>query len=597
MDSSKPTTLLRTPTPRQPALTFADANPRALRKWLDELPKANLGETARLLYQASQEINDLICPADTRLTMLESLRVEVAYVCGQLERHFLNRSVVLDERARKVANLCQALQHHLANGYKLLANQLETSKDKDASRMLGLACSRAMACLGQLHLRACQLYCPVPEGLWQDLHQLLLLGATRKLETLPVNDPLLDGLEPSLLQRYLSICLLACARPNQMRQSGMERTYMALLDWSRHVRLRQQGAEQCLFLVLPRLDAPPRYRALWRELPQTLRLGIDPSELADALREYQLLAEDKQASFRLHVPRELGPDVLQHLQQAWGAVAERSFQRKPVQQKQLELCIGMSAVHFYLGQQRGFDDILQHKVKSASFETVKDVDVWAGAFDAAPDDDWKPGFGERIEYQPKAGSSAFNQVEECPHQQPSHTLDVINQSPGGYGLQWCDDVPDQLQAGELLAANQPGQDNWNLAAVRWIRQVRGGATQMGIEMLAPKAQACGAQLLRKTEQSSQFLRALLIAPIQAISRPATLITPRLPFQEGHKVLIRREGEEYRIQLGRRLTASGSFNQFEYRRLDQPDINSQEPAGKEKSGKGAGNDFDSLWNTL
>lgn len=595
MESTKPATLLRTPTPRHPALTFADATPRALRRWLDQLPKANLGETARLLFQALQEVNELICPPQTRLDLQELLRVEVDYVCTQLERHFLNRNVVLDERARKVANLCQALQHHLANGYKLLADQAAKNSGSDADRLLAIACNRAIACLGELHLRACQLYCPVPEGLWLDVHQLFILGATRKLDTLPVADPLLDELKPSLTQRYLSICLLACARPNQMRQSGMERIYHALLDWSRLARLSRQDAEQCLLLILPRLDAPPRYRALWRELPQTLRLGLDPSALADALREYLLLNDEQRASFRLNVPAQLGDDLLQHLQSAWGAVAERSFQRKPVQGQQLELCIGMSAVHYYLGHERSFDDILQHSQSCADFQTVNEVDVWASAFDAAPDEAWKPGQSDQIEYQPKAGTSSFTAEPSAP-EQPSYTLTIINQSPGGYGLQWHGEVPDQLQAGELIAAKQPLQEAWNMAVVRWIRQVRGGATQMGIEMLAPHAKPCGAQLLRKTEQHSQFLRALMIPEVRAISRPATLITPRLPFQEGHKVLVRREGEEFRIQLGKRLTASGSFNQFEYRRLDLASGTPPSNSNLQGSGIGAG-DFDSLWNTL
>ena len=45
------------------------------------------------------------------------------------------------------------------------------------------------------------------------------------------------------------------------------------------------------------------------------------------------------------------------------------------------------------------------------------------------------------------------------------------------------------------------QDNpsqgWSVAIVRWIRQVRGGGTQMGIELIAPHARPCGLQLLRK----------------------------------------------------------------------------------------------------
>jgi hypothetical protein len=59
------------------------------------------------------------------------------------------------------------------------------------------------------------------------------------------------------------------------------------------------------------------------------------------------------------------------------------------------------------------------------------------------------------------------------------------------------------------------KQGWSVAVVRWIRQVRGGGTQMGIELIAPHAQACGLQLVRKAEQNSQYLRALLLPEISA----------------------------------------------------------------------------------
>ena len=138
------------------------------------------------------------------------------------------------------------------------------------------------------------------------------------------------------------------------------------------------------------------------------------------------------------------------------------------------------------------------------------------------------------------------------------------------------DVPSQLQAGELLGIQSLPQQGWSIAVVRWIRQVRGGGTQMGIELIAPHAQACGLQLVRKAEQSSQYLRALLLPEISAISRPASLITARLPFQEGNKVSINLNGSEHRAVLSRRQTSTGSFNQFEYRGVGQIDSEHGKP---------------------
>ena len=147
-------------------------------------------------------------------------------------------------------------------------------------------------------------------------------------------------------------------------------------------------------------------------------------------------------------------------------------------------------------------------------------------------------------------------------------MQLVDHSPGGYCLAWEGEVPGQLQTGELLGLREGSSQSWSIAVVRWIRQVRGGSTQMGVELIAPQAQPCGLRLLRKDDQGSEYLRALLLPEIGAISQPAMLIAPRLPFQEGHKVLIKREGEEQRAVLNRRRTGTGNYNQFEYRSLGQ-----------------------------
>jgi len=106
------------------------------------------------------------------------------------------------------------------------------------------------------------------------------------------------------------------------------------------------------------------------------------------------------------------------------------------------------------------------------------------------------------------------------------------------------------------------------------------------------------RLLRKDDQGSEYLRALLLPEIGAISQPAMLIAPRLPFQEGHKVLIKREGEEQRAVLNRRRTGTGNYNQFEYRSLGQVAPERETPVtGWKTHTAGGDEDFDSLWKSL
>jgi hypothetical protein len=82
----------------------------------------------------------------------------------------------------------------------------------------------------------------------------------------------------------------------------------------------------------------------------------------------------------------------------------------------------------------------------------------------------------------------------------------------------------------------------------------------------------------------------LLPEISAIDLPATLLAPRLPFQEGNKVLINTNGQERRAGLDRRVASTNSFNQFAYRSLEAS-------RNDNAAGSGVEEEFDSLWKSL
>ncbi|WP_372873584.1 molecular chaperone [Pseudomonas sp.] len=605
MDKQTSHLLLRVPTPHKPGLSFCDANPRDLKRWIANLPKANIGETARQLYQALVELNQLRSTADNRLQLLELLRPEVYFVCKHLERHFLNQAIVLDERPRKVANLCQALQNHLAIGYKLIIASLAPQDNGERNPLLSVALQRATHSLCGPLVRASQLYCPVPEGLWLELHQIYQIARERRLHKLAIRDPLARHTQSmSTEQSYVVALLLGCARCNQMRQNGIARLAEVLEPWSALVSLQAGNAPSSLFALAPQVDGPPRYTSLFQEKELANALGIDPHLLVDAIQEYLSLPAENASRSRLLVPEGFSTDMLQHLSAAWGDVSERTFNRTHGQGS-LTLCIGMSALHFFLANERPFNEILQQpsETKTAVFDSDADVsveDVWAKAFDTQKSTSWDSKLPfEEIEYS-KSANQGSQTASAGAESYPTFALPIVNHSPGGYCLSWPKEVPSQLQAGELLGVQDSPEQGWSVAVVRWIRQVRGGGTQMGIELIAPHAQACGLQLLRRTkaEHNSQYLRTLLLPEISAISRPATLITPRLPFQEGNKVVINFNGTERRALLSRRQASTGSFNQFEYRDIEQKPGEPGKPVTARASQDASGEeDFDSLWKSL
>ncbi|WP_268799295.1 molecular chaperone [Pseudomonas huanghezhanensis] len=587
--------LLRAPVPTQSSLSFCDATPKDLKRWISSLPKANLGEMARQLYQGLGELNQLLTPSENRLQLLELLRPEVYFVCKHLERHFLNQSVVLEERPRKVANLCQALQNHLAIGYKQIIARVAPKLTKDRTTLLTTALQRALHCLNGPLIRANQLYCPVQEGLWLELHQIYQIARQNNLQSVAVNDSLaIQTRTLSVEQTYVIALLMGSSRCNQMRQHNIGRLAEVLDAWSSLVKLQSPAEDSSLFALAPTVDAPPRYKSLFtpEQLPNLL--GINPMALSAAIQRYLDTPADQRSQSYLAVPAGFSLDLLHHLAAAWGDVSERAFQRTPGQGT-LTLCVGMSALHYFISGQKSFNDVLQLPIvsKPANFSlqplSADKSNVWGQTRDVDRSGTANTMLPfEEIQYQqPDDGnSSAFDNQQSF----PTYSLNIVNHSPGGYCLAWPKEVPDQLQAGEMVGIHDHGQ-GWSIAAVRWVRQVRGGGTQMGIELIAPFAQACGMQLLR-AEQNSQYLRALLLPEVRAIDVPPTVMAPRLPFEEGSKVMINTSGQERRAGLSNRRSTTGSYNQFEYQIQEGPKKVDTPGNGPEPE-----QEFDSLWGVL
>lgn len=584
MSESRPQPSLRAPIPTQSRLSFCEASPRDLKRWIAGLPKANIGETARQLYQGLGELNQLLTPSDNRLQLLELMRPEVYFVCQHLERHFLHQAIMLDERSRKISNLCQALQSHLTIGYKQIVLRIASKYSKDRAALVSQALQRAAHALkGQL-VRATQLYSSPPEQLWFELHQLYRIAGQLQLQQRRVRDDLASLTnELSLEQTYLAALLLGSARCNQLRQNQIARLAEVLDTWSGLLKLHPGSADDGLFAISAELDAGPRYRNMFRSEQKAGLLGFNPQPLVNVI-EAHLLRKD--TSTQLPVPSGMSFDTLQHLHATWGQAAERSFQRT-VGQGHLTVCVGMSALHFYLGGERSFSEMLKHPgAGAANFSSAVaqgEKDSWSQAFDAAPQskaDEFLP--YEEIQYDQLIEDE--NSTHTTPHY-PTYALPVINHSPGGYCLGWPTEVPAELQAGEMVGIQDSASQGWSIAVIRWIRQVRGAGTQMGIELVAPHAQPCGLQLVRSRDDHSHYLRGLLLPEISAIDLPATLLAPRLPFQEGNKVLINTLGEEHRAGLDRRVASTHSFNQFAYRSLE-----AAQNGGSEE-------DFDSLWKSL
>lgn len=589
---------LHIPSPTLQKLSFCRANVDGITKWAKKLPMANTGEAARQLYQAIRELNQLEADPQLRFMLLEVIRPYIYSIGALLARHFLQTSISLNERQLKIANLSQSLQSHLATGYKLVvANTLSTmSANAKPSKVTAVSIHRAITDTTYTILRAFQLYCQPPERAWSEINQLYLLAEMHKLDAVAISDTQNSYLSTSDIETaFIRAHLLGTCKPNNLRQQDLTQLYNATELWASKASITDCDDESALFIINLHRDSVAQYRQHLREEQKPLFRSLYTEQLVNELKAYAANPQAKGHS--ITVPGKLSDNLLTHAIQAWGIHWQRSFRRMPTVGT-LRLCIGLSATHYYIAGKKDFEkQQIALRPKTAESTLIADTgrkstdDIWASAFDAG---------GSAIPENISIDTIEFinkHQKEEAEEDNtikyPAHEVTLTNTSPGGYCLTWTGDIPASIQAGEIIGIQESGVRHWAIGVIRWIRHLGSSGIQLGIELLAPKAEAGAAQLLQKTGKNSDYMRSLLLPGIKAIAQPATLILPRMPFRTGNKIDLLHNEASGRHQLTKRLISTNSFSQFQFR---SNGVQATAPA-LESDHQLSDDDFDSLWNKL
>jgi len=592
---------LRVPEQKTASLSFCDTTPKAFRVWTDQLPMANIGEVSRQLYHAIIELNHLFLAPQPRMQFLEVIREKIHFVCNELSRHYLGLAVALPEKQRKIANLSQALQLHLAGGYKLCVLEfIDNGGLEKNRRQIANATHRAIYELAATILRSHQLYCPSPARSWLECHRLFRFAYRNKLSVMQVEDDTLQHRRTSsVADSYKRILLLGCARPNQLRQSELLQVYELFESWTDHTRCGPDIGDDSLFVVNMETDNPPFYRSLLDRNPGDDSFGFDTRELSSMLSDtLHARREHKETDHELTVPAKVSDTLLTHLSQALGILAKRNFNRI-ASQGSLEVCVGLTAAHYFIAGEKTFTEFVNGNDSSHQDEenpfiraSRQKQDAWSGAHDAEPGDDRLLSADTPINFRGRYGNAQGPGIDK--NRPKSHHSFLINTSPGGYCVAWESNVPPSLQAGEVLGVREQKSHPWSVAVVRWIRQIKNHGTQVGIELLAPSASPCGVRLIQKVGNSSEYLRGLLLPEISVVNQSATLITPRLPFQSGSRISLLHDGREDQGQLSRKVSSTGSISQFELKLQNASALATGTPVASSRASE---DEFDSLWPSL
>ncbi|HQU15548.1 MAG: hypothetical protein B7Z66_00690 [Chromatiales bacterium 21-64-14] len=591
-----PLTVLRVPDRTPPASGAFDLRPRQVAEWIQALPLASVGETARRVFHALQDINRLEARPTERFGALEQFREPLRFADDALSRHYAHQSHPLSPKQRKIAELCRALQLEMATGYKIVTLDSAGTPNPDP-QLLATAVQRALRYLTGVLLRSYRAYTPAPIGVWREIHALHELAEVHGVQGTSVPDSEYHAVSTGTPRdAYQRVLLLAAACPYRLRQGEHARLDTLLEGWAGSARLGAVGSARAAggsgFVVDPDADQPPTYlRAVPAGDLDTCR-ALDTRALVTQLQHEMERLQEQPAQPARRDPLDLG--MLRRLAPVWGLISKRSFTRT-TQASDAPVIIGLHAVHHGLCKTGGHD--VTGAVPRCGLAPGAIVDTRARfTSKVLPDrvgetpDVWDMVY-ERVD--PKRGSAAVTVMLTPSPDELERTTPVWrmkNLSAGGCCLLWGHG-PSQVLVGELVAVGHqsPGCAlRWNVGVIRWMLAQGPDGLEIGIQLLSPGAQAGALRVTAHPRTAQPHHRALYLPGIQPVRQPPSLITaPGVHAIEDTLTLVTATGEA-RIRLTGLLEDTGLFAQF----LFDP-----EETGVPRDRTGSDTDFESLWPIL
>ncbi|AQA17485.1 hypothetical protein BST95_03770 [Halioglobus japonicus] len=586
-------------------LSVFAAREESAHQWAAQLPVANPEVVANRLASALEQLCRCRLQPELRFSLLEALQSNLQIACTSLSRRFLNQPLVMPEEPRRVAALIDRLYALSISAYNCTAVEALQQRDSvrgiNPARLVCEALLRALQYCGRKRLLEFQLHKPMEPHGWLTMHQLYALGERQELAEIALPGP--GDTQISIRQCYLVAMLTGCCKPNQLRQADLAIVHQALLQWSDLVEI---GGEDGLFLVDLDHDQPPLYASLFRDtIPATAR-KVNTAPLVAHMKNLQ--ASSQRSGVTLDDGTNLTQGLISHMIDALGSVSVRNFVRKPAKGP-LAVSIGLSAAHYHAAGDRSFpeavygSEYLNHPTErreTTPFGEQSGSDVWSRAnpetdFERQHSDSEAEAYLDHQVQLDARSAAAILSGDDDPQLERNYPLYMpmmVNASPGGYCLDWQEELPAELKVGDLVSAQEGQHDQWVLAVIRWISQLENKRTLMGIELLSPQVKAYGAVTRSKTGEETEPQRALLLPEINLVGQPQTLITPRTSFRENQKITLQRPGEELHLQLNRQLAATGSFSQFDFRYVRMlGDVIADDTSGLVDSA------YDSVWSNI
>lgn len=595
---------LRLAVPAQDLVTYnkdLDLKPKALEKWLETIPLANVEESGQQVLAMLRNYNRCQLEPAVRFQVMTLLRPVIAQLAATLENRYLAGVVSHGAQESQRNHIIQSDTKHLfkeaAYGYKIIINDtVGIGKNYTlAPKVLINSIFEAMMYLSRFVLSAYLSYVPEPQGVWGELNRLYnfaeQMGVHKQYAAHQNGQE--DG--DTIDHMYKRIALLALGNPYQLMPGEAQTVFNCLDRWVTNCNVEHAVNDTpfkgTLYVDLAH-EEPPRFMV--SEMTNASDSGrifeIEGllSEITTLVRNVSKQSCFEQQATTIALKERIQRDMLLRLQQVWGGRLDRKNARYS-QQLQILLTAGLNDSHHFISAEAPFEPEWD-EVKYYRPDTIKPrstfslvpleyepwktddvetklqtgvVQVRTSQFDIALNI-WEKIYATKIKVRTSIDAIGIDYTAQIWQQ--------TNESFGGIGLLRAQGMGAPVRVGDIVAFKQGifGDEEWSIGTVRWQRANQREALEVGIMTIAQSTQPIAVRAIGGVGKGGEYFRALLITG--ADDRPDTnsIIVPANIFDSGTRLVANQKTKLFYVRLLRVIETTSFFTQFEYKIIPLPD---------------------------
>lgn len=564
--------------------------PKEMEEWIAKLPVASITKTAKLLYKVIKKLNRIKIDPNTRLALTTPLAKAIDQNVRAAERHYIDAVLPLSIKLKHLAFIRIQLAEELSFTYKLMVQDLAQNLSGVLERkLLPFAIFHAIHRLSELIYTKALIYQLPPDLIGNELYTLFEFAETNKFIATDFSaalGPNGEEIECTIKDLYLRALIFTTATPIRLRQREICAVYLGLIKWAKVIRMRHITEfipKPTCFILQTHGNYFPQHSTLVPRQLQAPAIELDTDFLIHVLQDlHDTMPTEIYGIVRGDQRDALTKSTIRRLIQVWGFASQRQFTRTHLN-FELPLAIGLNAIYKLLTGQDSLQTEptlleLEQPVETgetpnlgrdSDFAALDIVDTERNSgLTLVEDDNFNDSnlriselddFSINLSIEPPKTSMATSVS-------PYVILTTLNESIGGYCVDWSSNKAPGVKVGELISIAIPGNPPaYTLAVIRWIHDTLKHGMQVGLQVLAPNIEAV-VIMNNKLHSDTKPINCLLISEFKAANLPASLIAPPLAFRMDNlntNLIFKHGQSERQIRLIELLEATGAFARFSF----------------------------------